>query len=428
MLFNRDRGFIVRRVLFCLLIALVAALPLAAQDGAPPISADLLAQIETIEDFVQRLRGLSMLEPVARLFPTRAAALAYLRAAVEAELPLDANRDVSDFYAAFDFLPLGSDYRALYLDLLGQQVGGYYDTDTGAMNTLLLRGSAPGDALPLLEQIVYAHEYTHALQDQHYDIDALQARAGDDGDRRFAVLALVEGDATAVMNTFTAALSQRNPLGVSLALLLQGVQSGGLTLPPGTPAILERELLTPYLDGAAFIGALRQAGGWEAVNAAYAELPQSSEHILHPQAYLDGDQPQTVALAAFDPGAEWETVTEATLGEFYLREYLRTQLAASDAVGAAAGWGGDRYRLYRREADGALAWVLKTVWDTEADAAEFAGALAAFAARRFADAAAVDGCWAGADDALCLGDADGALLLARAPTLAAARALLAGQR
>jgi hypothetical protein len=415
--------------LFSLLVAaaLLLALPLAAQEDAPPVSAALRAHIEAIEAFVQRQRDLPALEPTARRFPTRAEAVAHLRAVIEAELPPEANRRVSDFYAAFDFLPPGSDYRALYLGLLGQQVGGYYDTDTQVMNVLLLRGDAPGDALPLLEQIVYAHEYMHALQDQHYDLDALQARAGDDSDRSFAILALAEGDATAVMNAFTAALSQRNPLGVGLALLLQGAQSGGLTLPPGTPPILERELLASYLDGAAFVSALYQDGGWDAVNAAYASLPQSSEHILFPQTYLSGDAPQPVTLAAFDAGPGWTAVTESTLGVFYLREYLRTQLPSADAETAVAGWGGDRYRLYRREADGALAWVLKTVWDTGADAAEFSGALAAFAEARFAGAAAVDGCWAGADDALCAAESGGALLLARAPTLADARALLAGQ-
>lgn len=417
-----------RSILLCLLLALVVALPLTAQDSAPPISADLLAQLEIIETFVHNQRGLPALEPIERRFPTRDEAVAHLRAVVEAELPPDANRLASDFYIAFDLLPPGSDYLALYLDLLGQQVGGYYDTDTRAMNTLLLRGSAPGDSLPLLERIVYAHEYVHALQDQHFGIETVQAAAGDDTDRSFAALALLEGDATVVMNAFTSALMERNPLGVGLALLLQGAQSGGLTFPPGTPPILERELLSVYLDGAAFVSALHRAGGWDAVNAAYTDLPQSSEHILHPQTYLDGDQPQTVALAAFDPGAEWETIAEATLGEFYLREYLRTQLTTADAAGAAAGWGGDRYRLYRRADDGALAWVLKIVWDTEADSVEFAQAFSAFAERRFAGAQPDDnGCWS-SDDALCFASDDRFALLAFGPTLDTARALLAGQR
>lgn len=419
-----------RRMLICLIAVFAAAAPLAAQDDAPPISPDLLAQLEAIEAFVQRQRGLGALEPIERRFPTRAEAVAHLRAIIEAEFPPAVNRDASDFYAAFDFLPPGSDYLALYLDLLGQQVGGYYDTDTRLMNVLLLRGEAPGDSLPLLEQIVYAHEYVHALQDQHFSIEALQALADDDADRSFAALALLEGDATAVMNAFTSALSQRNPLGVGLALLLQGAQSGGLTLPPGTPPILERELLSAYLDGAAFVGALHRDGGWDAVSAAYADLPQSSEQILHPQAYLAGDAPQPVTLADDDFAAArgWEAVTEATLGEFYLREYLRTQLASAAAGAAAAGWGGDRYRLYRRESDGGLAWVLKIVWDTEADSAEFVETLSAFAERRFAGVEAADGCWTGGEDALCFGDANGALLLARAPTVDEARALLASQR
>jgi hypothetical protein len=139
------------------------------------------------------------------------------------------------------------------------------------------------------------------------------------------------------------------------------------------PPIIERDLNFPYVEGSRFVAALYEEGGWRLVDAAYADPPASTEQVLHPERYFDGDEPQPVALEpALDSlGGGWELVEESILGEFYLLAYLEQQLTPGLAATAAEGWGGDRYAVYYHERSGQLVMVLRVAWDGLADADEF---------------------------------------------------------
>src|SRR5262249_39836232 len=108
---------------------------------------------------------------------------------------------------------------------------------------------------------------------------------------------------------------------------------------------------------------------------------------------------------------EWNT----TLGEFYLGQYLQTQLRAALANQAVAGWGGDQFQVYQNGDQ--RAWLLKIAWDTPTDAQEFALAYNTFGSKRFSglnpDA---NGCWAGSDQTICVQSGDEDTLIVSAPT------------
>ena len=415
-----------------LLAALVIAAPVLAQDGDDEPSPALVAELEQIEAAVSDMRGLPPLRPVTRLFPSRPAVIEFLAESFETEVTDDEVFIATQFYRAFDFAGPDFDLETTYLQIMGDQVAGFYNPDTNEMNVIPTGGGSLGDSLPPLEQVIYAHEYTHALQDQHFVLNLLDTI--DEADAQLAALALVEGDATLVMQRYmTASLAESGPAAL-LMLLAQSLLTEA-EFPADAPPILEAELTMPYLDGLDFVTALYQQGGWDAVNAAFADPPQATAQILHPERYLEGIEPGVVQVAAGEPvlGAGWELIDEATLGEFYLREYLGTQLAARDAARAAAGWYGDRYRLYHHAGDDARAWVLHLAWDSEQDAAAFSDAYQTFAAARMAeDAAASDSgalCWQGADDALCLLDFsdDARTFIAYAPSLELAAEMVAAQ-
>lgn len=397
-----------------------------AQDAVPEITAPLLEQIEGIEDYVVETRVLEALSPVERIFPTRQEAIDYVLNLYEQEYPEEVVWQLAQFYIAFDLLPPDTDYLESYLDLLSAQIGGFYEPETKQMNTLLLNGEIVDDELPLLEQIVYSHEYTHALQDQHFDLTATQALAGENRDHMQAILSLIEGDATVIMNTYTQAIAAKNPFGTALQLLVEGIQTDTLTLPAGTPPVIESELLSAYLDGSVFVSALIKAGGWDAVNAAYANPPQSTEQILHPQKYLDGEAPQEIALADSELGADWEIIWDNVMGEFYLREYLQTQLTSAEANRAAAGWGGDNYQIFHNTETDQLAWVLAIGWDSAEDADEFGEAYVDFGDKRF-ETERDNGCWSDESGALCMVEGENSHMLAFAPDIDMARAIIQGQ-
>ncbi|HEX2620278.1 MAG TPA: hypothetical protein VHL11_09030, partial [Phototrophicaceae bacterium] len=340
--------------------------------------------------------------------------------------------DSGQFYIAFDFLPAGTDLLQLYVDFLGQQIGGYFDTETKEMNVVLLSGKRPTHTLPVLEQITYSHEYTHALQDEYFDLSGFidEELSEANPDMAQARLSLVEGDATYVMNEYTVRVTQEAPLLVLAQVLIQGAASGALAIPEGTPLIIQHELLSPYTDGLNFINALIADGGWDRVNEAYTKLPESTEQIIHPDRYLAGDHPLDVTLTADDNplGDDWALLFDRSLGEFYLREYLDTQLPPLDVIKAATGWGGDRYRLYHDAATNQRAWVMRLEWDTPQDANEFAELYTKFGDLRFDIEADDKGCWSGEKDVVCFAVIDGASLISYAPTEEMALRLLDGQQ
>jgi hypothetical protein len=435
-----------RLLLLAITLCLLSVGTAAAQETAErDISPELVTQLEAIEAYVTQVRGLERLEPVERVFPSRVDVQTYLNESVEAQLTPEMVADSQAFYYVFDFVTDPNiDIVGVYLDLLEDQIGGYYDPEEETMNTILISGGELDDSLPLLEQIIYAHEFVHALQDQHYDLASLGFSPDQDMDeievdRFIAVQALVEGDATFVMNRYTERIVEENPF-AAFSLLSSAFTSGSMDIPPGTPDILTQELLFPYNEGLTFVTALVNAeGSYDIVDAAFDDLPQSSEHILHPQTYLNGDMPVTVTLGDTDAalGAGWSLVNEDTLGEFYLQQHLGTQLPgrvlseeSEFEIGwraAAAGWGGDRYRIYRNE-DGALAMVMRLAWDTPADSDEFATAYADFGETRFSTPADESGCWTGTDTSICFVTLPGGeSVVTRAPSLDVAQVLLSSQ-
>lgn len=409
-----------------LIVMLTGGVWVSAQEAPVALSPALTAHLDTLESVTMRLRELEALGPVERHFPTRAEVVDFIRRSFEAELTDEILRRETQFYFGFELLPSDIDLLEVYLNFLSSPSGvaGYYDTDTRQMNVLPMGGGARGDRLPLLEQVIYVHEYTHALQDQHFGLDGLldDETLLNDPDRAIAVQSLVEGDATAVMTTYLQQAAQRNPL-AALGMLAQSFQAGAFNIPAGTPDFIVTELTFPYQEGAIFVQALLDDGGWEAVNRAYTALPVSSEQILHPEKYLAGEKPLPVSIQSQPPDAGWERLIDRRLGEFYLRAFLQTQLTARTARTAAAGWGGDRFHLYYQPEADQRAWALKLAWDTSQDAAEFVEAIRQFAAARFAEGESDGECWWADSAALCLLDTGATPLVVYAPTPELARAL-----
>jgi hypothetical protein len=188
----------------------------------------------------------------------------------------------------------------------------------------------------------------------------------------------------------------------------------------------------PYIEGVAFVEALYMLDGFDAVDQAWDDPPQSTEHILHPQRYLDGDSPQVVSLVPLTDtlGAGWQLIDEDIVGEFYLREYLDQQLESRAVEIAATGWGGDRYAIYWNDDAESIVMLLRLAWDTAADGDEFFNAYQEYPGGLFGSKSRKqpDGglCWVG-DDVLCLYRFDGDTIISRAPDLELAAAIAAEQ-
>ncbi|MFN8530562.1 MAG: hypothetical protein U0670_18310 [Anaerolineae bacterium] len=406
--------------------------PAVAQDTSTtesPISPELNAQMDQLVGLTERIRELNTITSVERACPRREETIDYLSRLYDESLPQDQLDRLQAFYVALDLLPADVNLRDVYLSLLGSQVAGFYDTETKLMNVLPI-GFASATSLSFSEQIIFVHEYTHALQDQNFNLDSVMSTesSADNPDRALAITALIEGDATQTMNVFAQMVTLQNPM-AGLLLLAESLQAGNLTLPAGIPPALVRELLFPYDAGAGFISRLYQEGGWETINRAYTpeRLPQTTEQVMHPDKYLSGEQPLSVAsidLVTVLPG--WTTDYDIGLGEFYLGEHLRALGLTSGAANtAAAGWGGDRFQLLRDPATGDLAWTLWIAWDTPADQQEFEAAYQDGATELWGTADA-QGCWATGRDTRCLTVMSSETVIISAPSAEVAAQIEAG--
>jgi hypothetical protein len=233
---------------------------------------------------------------------------------------------------------------------------------------------------------VIAHELTHALSDQHYDLDKLQKAAKHDDDRSLAVSALIEGEATLTMmgvsmddwdgSKITKMPAADLDRGLSFITPFLSFLGGGKTL-RSAPSIITETMTFPYLRGMVFCVKLTNDGGWKAIDEAYKNPPVSTEQILHPDKFRTRpDLPTMIDLGELKPGAPWKEVGRNVLGELQTRVMLGRQGAR-----AAAGWDGDRYAVFEGS-EGKLGLVWLSTWDSEDDAREFAQAYARYQTRR----------------------------------------------
>ncbi len=326
-------------VILVLIVALtVGALALSGSSrstaGGARISA---AHIALIERRVESLRDLRFvhLVPVAVVSPAQARR----EGTAEYDRSGSAERRLADeeLLKLLALLPSDTDLRGLEATIFGEQVAGYYDPRRKRL--ALVRGAGVDD-------VTLAHELTHALEDQHADLQRLGT--GSDQDRATAEQALVEGTATLVMERYMARWPSRAPLGDALAGLTQA--TGGTPL----PAYTMRTLVFPYLQGERFVQALLDAdrGGWRLVDRAERRRPPgTTAEILTPSRWLRGKRPVPMSLGAAPPAAAgWHEIAGSTLGQEDLAALLSPGSGPLVARQLTAGWRGGRYALWRRGA------------------------------------------------------------------------------
>ncbi|HOX42692.1 MAG TPA: hypothetical protein PK668_03790 [Myxococcota bacterium] len=338
---------------------------------------ELLSLARGVQARVETLRGLKARRAIRFELADAERVRAYVKRAMDEQYAPGEFAREGLAMQALGLIPRGLDYPGLILELLQEQVGGYYDPK-GEVFYLAAWMSA-GTQAPII-----AHELTHALQDQSFDLDAYQERLRGRSDAMLARAAVAEGDASLVMllDSVSALGLDIEPAALGLdgpmADLLVQASAGQYPALARAPRALREALMFPYIQGMAFVSAVRARGGWKAVDGLYRRLPESSEQIMHPERYLDSpDPPTAVSLRALEELVPegWETIFEDELGEAMSLQLLAAW-GADDGTArqAAAGWDGDRFRAYQRGAE--LGWAGLWVWDTETDAVEFAAAAA----------------------------------------------------
>lgn len=363
-------------------LAALALLLLAAQasaQGPAASSGPDAATLQTIEAQVSQIRGLQQLSDTPLCLLDRESLQSYLLDKFSRDyLPRERESDQKEL-EALGLIQPGDDVVKMQLALLSDQVIGVYDTDAKSLFVVSDQGGFGPAA-----RLTYAHEFNHALQDQHFDLNAIAPKHPASNDRSMAVHAIIEGDAI-MLQTLWAARNLRTDELIQLARDA-GASDGSLA---SVPLVLRTELLFPYTDGFNFVRqTYRQANNsYAAVDDLFSNPPESTTQILHPDRYRKHIHPADVQLVdlATSLGPAWRNVGSGVLGELDTRVLLEQWgTAHNEAVRIAAGWSGDRWQVIENDAGTAI--VVKSTWETQTAATDFFSAYTRGLRARFADA------------------------------------------
>src|SRR5437588_2817189 len=366
----------------------------AATNAAARNTALIAATQEVLKE-TSDLRQLSILRPVQSSTQSRAE--------IERAVVKNLDEDISpaDMHAAevtlkkLGLVPQDFQYRALMVRLLTEQVAGYYEPKTRQFHLadwIDVDGQKP----------IMAHELTHALQDQHFDLRRFEHWPKGDSDAELAAHALIEGDATLAMVLYVSS----NPMRALMFLKSLGAAGVDTKELDQAPRVLRESLLFPYQEGLNWTRALYKRGGWTEVSQAFQTLPQSTEQVMHPEKYFAHEAPVKVTLpditsllnapsqkaeirglrsevreqstassfnsiSLHSTPATWRHLASDVNGEWgtylLLDQFLKSP---TESRRAAAGWAGDRYAVYE-SSNGQVVYVSVSAWDTENDAREF---------------------------------------------------------
>lgn len=186
-------------------------------------------------------------------------------------------------YKRLGMIPDTMDLRSFLLDLLTEQVAGYYDPATRVL--YVVKGASPD-----ITSVTISHELVHALQHMHFPLDSTRALKGDN-DRQVAMQAMIEGQAVfEQMSSMLGGADMQTALPGGWDGVREMIRSEQASMPKfaAAPTLLQETLLFPYIAGAEFVRQFKRVRPGE---VPYAPAPASTEQILHPEKYLDSLRP-----------------------------------------------------------------------------------------------------------------------------------------
>jgi hypothetical protein len=301
--------------------------------------------------------------PFTRVVPVRYLDNEVLKGEVEkrfeAEYPRDLALKESVFIRLMGFTDRTLDVRRIRKRILLDNVGGYYDRVSKAL--LTLREFRNVD---YVNSMILLHELRHSVQDIYFDIAFLleQRPYSDFDDRKLALLAAIEGDATFLM-VQCSDLDPRLLASTQTAdALISFAPVAKASMLYREPLVIKKQLVMPFIQGLRFFNSIYKKKKWNGVNRVLRRPPLSSEQILHPKKYLKNEKPHPVSVRYAPRG--YRLYHSGVVGEYYLNVLLKQEGQHED-IDYARGWGGDMYHIYKHPKKPLYFLVWKSSWDKD---------------------------------------------------------------
>src|SRR5216683_2185243 len=346
-----------------------AAVAPPSADAKATSDAEFIAAADEVLSKMSEITGLKLRTPLKKSLRSREEIRAYVIKQMNEEKTLAERYAGARGAEAFGLIPKGFALDAFMVNVLTEQVEGLYDPKA--------REFYIADWSPLADQrMVMAHELTHALEDQHFQIEAWLKAARPNEDAELARDAVLEGSAMAAMVDYLMLSSGRSLK--DLPDFDPGMLIGDLGSTPTlqkAPPFLKDTLIFPYIGGLSFSAAILKNRGWAALPGVFERPPVSTQQILHPALYRSGKVPTTLALPRLEKlfGTNWSKLDENILGEYGWKEVLKQFLDEDRAKMLAAAWDGDRYSVFEEKQTKKLVLVTRLHVDSEEHAVRFFG-------------------------------------------------------
>jgi hypothetical protein len=372
---SRHLSFILERFALCFFLFSPSILS-AQQPSAPPVpqrpsssQADFAKAADEVLQSMSEITGLSLKAPLKKTLRSRDEIRAYVIR------QMDEDKDAAKRYAdtksaeAFGLLPKNFDLDSFMIELLTEQIAGLYDPKNHEFYI--------ADWIPVEDQrMVMAHELTHALQDQHFQIEAWLKTARPNDDAELAREAFLEGSAMAAMVDYL--LEGTGKSVTNMPEFDPSILTGDIGSTPSlqkAPPFIKDSLVFPYFAGMTFTAAVLKPIGWSSLQKVFIKPPASTQQIMHPDLYKSGHVPAPVTIPSVDAtlGKNWKKLDENLMGEFGWLEVLKQFLGDARSKPLAAAWDGDRYQLFENQVSKRLLLISLLHLSSQENAARFFG-------------------------------------------------------
>jgi hypothetical protein len=331
---------------------LFLAIPSPAQQSAtsalPPASKnnpEFLATADEVLKDMSEITGWKLKSPLKKYIRSREEIHAYVLR------QMDDEKDAKERYAstrtaeAFGLIPKGFNLESFLVDLLTEQIAGLYDPK--AHEFYIADWIAPDE-----QRMVMSHELTHALEDQHFQIEPWVKAARPNDDAELAREAVLEGSAMAAMLEYLLkdkGLKLRDLPDIDPSLFI-----GDLSDTPmlkKAPPFIKDSLMFPYFSGLTFSMTVLKTEGWRGFSSVFAKPPANTQQVLHPELYRSNTVPAPLKLELPEASLDgsWTKLEENSMGEFGWKEILKQFLDEDRAKPLSAAWDGDVYATWEQK-------------------------------------------------------------------------------
>lgn len=268
----------------------------------------------------------------------------------------------------FGLVPQEFNLRKSTVDLLTEQAAAFYDYDEKKLFLL-------DDSSFTSETTTLAHELSHALADQHFDLGKFMEDSPSSDDENLAHTAVVEGQASWLMLAYD--LKQNgDPQAPTPDMLRSVADSSAESMAEypvlkGSPLYVQQSLLFPYTAGILFFDAVYKKMGQAAFAEVFAHAPVDSAQVLHPERYFAHEKPATPDLPNLPFVSGSKEITEGSVGEFDHQMMLRQYIGEEKASALSPHVRGGQFKILGvgKEARPLLEYVSE--WDSEEQSANF---------------------------------------------------------